>query len=68
MVLRRPDGLTWAIVVSGNAPSSTDRLRNRMDTAFAAIGVAPPPTTLPMPPAPAAPTPAATIPATTAAA
>ena len=38
MVLRRPDGLTWAVMVSGNAPSSTDRLRARVDAAFAAIG------------------------------
>jgi D-alanyl-D-alanine carboxypeptidase len=65
MVIRRPDGLTWAVMVSGNAPSSTDRLRSRVDDAFAAIGVAPPPTTLAPPPAPAsAPT---TAPTTTAA-
>jgi D-alanyl-D-alanine carboxypeptidase len=65
MVIRRPDGLTWAVMVSGNAPSSTDRLRARVDKAFATIGVAAPPTTLAMPPAPAsAPT---TVPTTTAA-
>jgi D-alanyl-D-alanine carboxypeptidase len=53
MVLRRPDGLTWAVVVSGNAPSSTDRLRSRVDAAFAAMGISAPPTTLAAPPAPA---------------
>lgn len=26
MVLHRPDGITWAIVVSGNTPSNSDRL------------------------------------------
>jgi D-alanyl-D-alanine carboxypeptidase len=69
MVVRRPDGLTWAITVNGNAPSNTDRLRSRIDAAFATIGVVPPATTLPPPPAPApAPVPAPPQVLTTAAA
>ncbi len=60
MVLRRPDGITWAVIVSGNAPSNTDRLRARVDAALATIGVSPPPTTVP----PAAPPPAAGAPTT----
>jgi D-alanyl-D-alanine carboxypeptidase len=63
MVLHRPDGITWAVTVSGNAPSNTDRIRHYVDQAFATIGVAPPPITNPPPPAPAAP--AATAAATT---
>jgi D-alanyl-D-alanine carboxypeptidase len=53
MVIRRPDGITWAITVSGNTPSSTDRLRGVMDKAFATIGIPAPPMTAPPPPAPA---------------
>ena len=45
MVLRRPDGITWAVTVSGNAPSNTDRLRGIVDRAFATIGIPAPPTT-----------------------
>jgi D-alanyl-D-alanine carboxypeptidase len=54
MVIRRPDGLTWAVVVSGNAPSNTDRLRDRVDAALATVGISPPATTLPPPPPPGA--------------
>ena len=63
MVLRRPDGITWAVTVSGNTPSNTDRLRDVVDRAFATIGIAAPPTTAAPPPAPApapAPAPVAT--------
>jgi D-alanyl-D-alanine carboxypeptidase len=66
MVIRRPDGLTWAVMVSGNAPSNTDRLRSRVDAAFAAMGISAPPTTLAAPPAPAA-APSSTVTTTTAA-
>jgi hypothetical protein len=52
MVLRRPDGLTWAVMVSGNTPSNTDRIRRYVDKAFATMGIAPPPTTAALPPAP----------------
>jgi len=59
MVIRRPDGITWAVMVSGNAPSNTDQLRTRMDAALATIGISPPPITAP-PPAPGAPPSAST--------
>jgi len=36
MVLVQPDGVTWAISVSGEAPSSTGQLRNMMRAALAA--------------------------------
>jgi D-alanyl-D-alanine carboxypeptidase len=35
MVLHQPDGLTWAITVSGNNPSNTGSLRNIMRAALA---------------------------------
>ncbi len=59
MVIRRPDGITWAIMVSGNTPSNTDRLRGVVDEAFATVGIPAPPITAPPPPAPA-PAPATT--------
>jgi hypothetical protein len=62
MVLRRPDGITWAVMVSGNTPSNTDRIRQYVDRAFATIGVAAPPVTgAPPPPPGAAPVPAPTV-------
>ena len=62
MVIRRPDGLTWAVMVSGNTPSNTDRIRQYVDRAFAAIGVAAPPVTgAPPPPPGPAPAPAPTV-------
>ena len=54
MVIRRPDGITWAVTVSGNTPSNTDRLRGVVDRAFATMGIPAPPETAPPPPAPAA--------------
>jgi hypothetical protein len=65
MVIRRPDGITWAVMVSGNTPSNTDRIRQYVDRAFATIGVAAPPVTAAPPPAPGV-APAATVPATAA--
>ena len=53
MVIRRPDGITWAVTVSGNTPSNTDRLRGVVDRAFATMGIPAPPETAPPPPAPA---------------
>jgi D-alanyl-D-alanine carboxypeptidase len=53
MVIRRPDGITWAVTISGNAPSNTDRIRTYVDEAFATIGIAAPPVTAALPPAPA---------------
>jgi D-alanyl-D-alanine carboxypeptidase len=53
MVIRRPDGITWAVTISGNAPSNTDRIRTYVDEAFAQIGIAAPPVTAALPPAPA---------------
>jgi D-alanyl-D-alanine carboxypeptidase len=38
MVLHRPDGITWAIVVSGGVPDETDDLRSYADRGFASIG------------------------------
>jgi len=35
MVLVQPDGVTWAISVSGESPSSTGQLRNIMRAALA---------------------------------
>ena len=55
MVLSRPDGITWAVAISGNAPSNTDRIRTYVDDAFATIGITAPPVTAALPPAPAAP-------------
>jgi D-alanyl-D-alanine carboxypeptidase len=53
MVIRRPDGITWAVTISGNAPSNTDRIRKYVDEAFATIGIAAPPVTAALPPTPA---------------
>ena len=39
MVLHRPDGLTWAVMVNGNAPRPTDELKDLVDTAFAKVGI-----------------------------
>ena len=36
MVLRQPDGVTWAVTVSGEYPSDTPQLRNIVRGAFAA--------------------------------
>jgi D-alanyl-D-alanine carboxypeptidase len=63
MVLRRPDGLTWAILVSGAAPSSSDRLRVHVDQALATLGISPPVASSPATTAP----PVSTVPASTAA-
>jgi D-alanyl-D-alanine carboxypeptidase len=40
MVLHRPDGITWAVLVNGDAPSNTDRLREYVDEALADVGIA----------------------------
>ncbi len=40
MVLHRPDGLTFAVLINGNAPSNTDSIRKYVDDAFWKIGVA----------------------------
>lgn len=37
MVVRRTDGLTWCILVSGDNPRSTERLRGVFDEAFASV-------------------------------
>jgi D-alanyl-D-alanine carboxypeptidase len=39
MVLHRPDGLTWAVMVNGDPPGDTDDLRDMVDTAFAEVGI-----------------------------
>ena len=39
MVLRRPDGVTWSVLVSGEYPWDTDNLRRIFDEAIAASGV-----------------------------
>ena len=36
MVLVQPDGVTWAITVSGEYPGNTGQLRSIMRNAFAA--------------------------------
>ena len=36
MVVSRPDGVTWAVLVNGEYPSETSRLRTIVDRAFAA--------------------------------
>jgi hypothetical protein len=41
MVLHRPDGLTFAVLINGNVPSNTDSIRKYVDEAFWKIGVAP---------------------------
>ncbi len=40
MVMHRPDGITWAVLVNGDAPSNTDRLREYVDEALADVGIA----------------------------
>jgi len=37
MVLHRPDGVTWAVLVDGNAPSETDRIEALVDKALASV-------------------------------
>lgn len=39
MVLDRPDGVTWSILVSGEYPSETTRLRRIFDDSAAAAGI-----------------------------
>jgi len=39
MVLVRPDGVTWAVLVSGEYPSQTQRLRDIFDQTLAAAGI-----------------------------
>jgi hypothetical protein len=39
MVLDRPDGVTWSVLVSGNYPGSTGRLRQIFDEAVQAAAV-----------------------------
>jgi len=50
MVVRRPDGLTWAITVSGDYPSSTPELAKIMDNALFLGGFADGSYTTPSPP------------------
>ena len=40
MALRRPDGVTWSVLVSGEAPWETEDLRRIFDEAVASSGVA----------------------------
>jgi len=40
MLVHRPDGATWCILVSGDHPSSTEDLRGVFDDAFAVSGLA----------------------------
>ena len=37
MVVHRPDGVTWAVLVDGNAPSETDRIEALLDKALASV-------------------------------
>jgi len=39
MVLRRADGVTWSVLVSGETPYDTERLRQIFDESIAAAGV-----------------------------
>jgi D-alanyl-D-alanine carboxypeptidase len=39
MVLARPDGVTWSVLVSGEYPWETDDLRPIFDETMAAAGV-----------------------------
>lgn len=41
MVLDRPDGVTWSLLVSGEYPSDTTQLRNLVDEAIAAAQLSP---------------------------
>lgn len=40
MTVARPDGVTWAVTVSGETPSTTADLRGMVDTALGAAGLA----------------------------
>jgi D-alanyl-D-alanine carboxypeptidase len=42
MLVHRSDGLTWCILVSGDNPESTERLRGVFDESLAAAGIAVP--------------------------
>ena len=39
MLVRRPDGVTWCILVSGDVPESTEELRDVFDRAFGGAGI-----------------------------
>ena len=39
MVIHRPDGITWAVVINGEVPSDTDKIRTSVDAAFATLHV-----------------------------
>jgi hypothetical protein len=41
MVLHQPDGVTWAILVSGNPVRETDNLRQVMERALTTVNVWP---------------------------
>jgi D-alanyl-D-alanine carboxypeptidase len=41
MIIHQPNGYTWAVLVSGEAPSETDNIRNYVERAFGALGVPP---------------------------
>jgi hypothetical protein len=38
--VRRPDGVTWCILVSGDVPETTERLRDVFDRATGGAGIA----------------------------
>jgi D-alanyl-D-alanine carboxypeptidase len=40
MLVRRPDGVTWCILVSGDVPETTERLRDVFDRATGGAGIA----------------------------
>ncbi len=40
MLVRRPDGVTWCILVSGDVPESTEELRDVFDRAVGGAGIA----------------------------
>jgi D-alanyl-D-alanine carboxypeptidase len=40
MLVRRPDGVTWCILVSGDVPETTERLRDVFDRAIGGAGIA----------------------------
>jgi D-alanyl-D-alanine carboxypeptidase len=40
MLVRRPDGVTWCILVSGDVPETTERLRDVFDRAIGDAGIA----------------------------
>lgn len=42
MVIDRPDGITWAVLINGEVPSDTDKIRTFVDAAFATMDVPPP--------------------------